>query len=94
MREDGIVPFSMKHVWLKDQRGHILIGDLATGRIGIGIELALHRESCFSRRRGDQFEDHCIADERLAPPVLAGPAQTNDAQSCSICWCLEESGRC
>src|SRR5260370_41484718 len=41
-RSDGIVPFTMEGVWPKRECRHLFVGHLASGRIGMGIELALH----------------------------------------------------
>src|SRR5260370_2255333 len=74
-RLDGIVPFPMEGVWPKRECRHLFVGHLASGRIGMGIELALHRQTCLSRGRSDQLQDHGIAGERLAAPVLADPGK-------------------
>src|SRR5258708_38734863 len=74
-RSDGIVPFTMKDVWPKRECSHLFIGHLAPGGVGMGIELALHRQTCLSRGRSDQLQDHRIASERLAAPILADPGK-------------------
>src|SRR5258708_37057602 len=74
-RLDGIVPFAMKGVWQDGKRRHLFIGHFTTGKVAIGVELALHRQACLGRGRSDQLEDHCVAHERLAAPVLTDPGK-------------------
>src|SRR5713101_7740822 len=74
-RLDGIVPFAMKGVWQDGKRRHLFIGHFTTGKVAIGVELALHRQACLGGGRSDQLEDHCVAHERLAAPVLTDPGK-------------------
>ena len=39
--------------------------------IGVGVELALHFETCFGRGRGNQIDDDLVADQGHSPPILA-----------------------
>ncbi len=55
--------------------GHLFIRYFASRGVEVRIELALHRQPRFSRGRGNQLEDHRVADERLATPVLADPGE-------------------
>src|SRR5260370_186948 len=63
----------MKGVWQDGKRRHLFIGYLTTRKVAIGVELTLYRQARLGRGRRDQFEDHCVADERLPPPVLTDP---------------------
>ncbi len=65
----------MKGVWQDGKRSHLFIGHFTTRKIAIGVELALHRQARLGRGRSDQFEDHRVADERLAAPVLTDPGK-------------------
>lgn len=65
----------MKGVADKREQGHLFIGNLATRWIGVGVELALHHEASLGRGGGDQGEDHRIAEQWLASPVLANPGK-------------------
>ena len=53
------------------ERRHLVIGHLAPGRVRIDVELALHPQASLGGGCRNQLEDHRIADERLAAPVLA-----------------------
>src|SRR5260370_8833177 len=55
--------------------GHLFLRHLASGRVRIVVELTLHRESGLRRGRRDQLQDHCVARQRLAAPVLADPGK-------------------
>ena len=74
-RPDGIVPFSMKGIWQDGKRSHLFIGHFTTRKVVIGVELALHCQACLGRGRSDQLQDHCVAHERLAAPVLTDPGK-------------------
>src|SRR5258708_17017701 len=74
-RPDRIVPFTVEGVWQNGECCHLFIGDLASGAVGIGVELALHCQACLSRSGSDQLQDHRVACERFAAPVLADPGK-------------------
>src|SRR5258708_20306722 len=74
-RQDGVVPFEVEGVQLDGEGGHLFIGDLASGRVEIGIQSALHCQARFGRGRSDQLQDHCIACQWFAAPVLADPGE-------------------
>jgi hypothetical protein len=83
----------MEGIKYDGEGGHLFVGDLASGRIEIGVELALHRESSFGGGSSNQFQDHRVAGERLATPVLTDPGKRGDAQSCSTCSFLGANER-
>ena len=49
---------------------HLGIGDLDAGRIGVGVDLALHLEAGVGGGGSDQLDDRLVADERPSAPVL------------------------
>ena len=49
--------------------GHLFIGDLASKRVEIGLQLAPHCQARFGRGRSDQLQDHCLARQWFATPV-------------------------
>lgn len=53
------------------ERRHLVIGHLALGRVRIHVELALDSQASLRGGCRNQLEDHRIAGERLAAPVLA-----------------------
>jgi len=63
----------MEGVRYDRESGHLFVGDLASGRVEIGVELALYPQSGGGRGRRDEFEDHRVAGKRLATPVLTDP---------------------
>lgn len=60
----------MEFVALNVDGVHLGVADLDAGRIGAGIDLALHLETGFGRGGGDQLDDGLVADERSTAPVL------------------------
>ena len=50
--------------------GHLLIGYLHSRWIHVFIEIASHGQACFRGCCGDEVDNHLVADQRLAPPVL------------------------
>jgi hypothetical protein len=74
-RQNGIVPFPVERVWSDGEGEHVFIGHLASRWIVIRVELALHCQAGFPGGRRNQFEDHGIADERFATPILADPGK-------------------
>ena len=76
----------MEGVGPNGESGHLLVGYLASGGVGIGVELALHRESGFSRGRRNQFQDHRVAGKRLAPRSFAeiGDDRSRYADACEV----------
>jgi hypothetical protein len=81
-RQNAIVPFAVEGVWQKRERRHLFIGHLASGGVGIGVESALHRQASLGRGRTDQFQDHGIAHEWLAAPVLTDPGKESVSCKC------------
>ena len=65
----------MKRGWQDGKRSHLFIGHLTTRKVAIRVELALHRQARLGRGRSNQFEDHRVARERLAAPVLTDPGK-------------------
>jgi len=49
---------------------HLLIGYLESRLVDVGVDFALHRESCLCGGCGDQVDDDLMTDQRLAAPVL------------------------
>src|SRR3954469_24394674 len=74
-RGDGIIPFRMKFIPLDIEAGHLRVADLHALRVGPRIELALHRQTRFGRRGGDEFDHHQTAGQRRAPPRLGDMAE-------------------
>ena len=52
--QETVVPVAMKLVSPELEFGHLLVGDLQTCRIGVGVELAFHRQAGGSRRESDR----------------------------------------
>src|SRR5215813_11147549 len=75
MRKDRVIPFTMESIRHQADGGHVCIRDLASRGIGIGIELAADGQSRFGGGRRNQLQDHGIAREWLAAPVLAHPGK-------------------
>jgi hypothetical protein len=51
--------------------GHVFVGHLASRRVVVRVELALDSQARCGRGRRDQLQDHRVADEWLAAPILA-----------------------
>jgi hypothetical protein len=60
----------MEGIRLDADPRQILIGDLDSRRIDIGIQLGLNGQSLLRRRVTDEIDDHLVADQRSASPVL------------------------
>lgn len=65
----------MKGAWKKREYRHLCIGYLPTGWVGMGVELALHRQPGLSRGRRNQFHHHRVTHQWLATPVLTDPGK-------------------
>ena len=65
----------MEGIWHYADRGHLCIGHLTSRGVRMCVELALHRESPLRRGSSNQFQDHCVAGEGFAAPVLADPGE-------------------
>ena len=50
---------------------HLLIGNPEASLVDIGVDFAFHGQACGCCGCGDEINDDLMADERLAPPVLA-----------------------
>ena len=61
----------MKNVPPEAEFRHLLVGNLDSCRVDVGVELAFHCQTSFRSSRGDEVDNHLVADQRLAPPVLA-----------------------
>ena len=64
--------------------GEFVVGDFDRSGVRRRIEFATDLEACLRRRRGDQLDDHLMADERLAAPVPV----MNENSRCSILFHL------
>jgi len=60
----------MESVWLYLDGSKLLLADLDPFRVFSGIQLALNAQSGFCGGSGDQVDDHFMAHQRLAKPVL------------------------
>ena len=60
----------MKLVRCDVDGGHLVVGDLYSRRILIGIDTAFHVQAGASGRARDQLHDGLMADQRFSPPVL------------------------
>jgi hypothetical protein len=65
----------MKGVWQNRECRHLCIRHLATGWVGIGVELALHSQSGLGCGRRDQLKDDGVALQWFATPVLTDPGK-------------------
>jgi hypothetical protein len=61
----------MKPVSPELELSHLLIGNLDSGGIDIGVELAFHGQTGGCRGGGDEIDDDLVADQRSTAPVLA-----------------------
>ena len=59
----------MERVAFDVESGDLLVGDFVTRRIEVGIDLSTYLQSCASTSRGDEIDNHLMADQRLASPV-------------------------
>lgn len=41
----------------------------------VGVDLAAHLQTGLGRRGADQLDNHCVADQRLAAPVLGNEGE-------------------
>ena len=62
---DSVVPLTMKGIWFDAQGCHLLVGDLDTLLVNIGIKLAGDGEAGLGGGAGDQLDDGQVADQRL-----------------------------
>src|SRR5262245_36163017 len=69
--EDGVIPLSVEGVPLEMELLHGLLRDLDPCWVRVLIQLAYHRQARRGRRGGNQIDNHLVAYERLAAPVLA-----------------------
>src|SRR5450759_5524078 len=74
-RQDGVVPFAVECVRLNAQCCHLFIGHLASRRVAVRVQLALHSQAHLRPGCTDQFQDYRIALQRLTSPVLADPCK-------------------
>jgi hypothetical protein len=65
-----MVPFSVKVVPMKIDVSHLLLGDSYTGWVPVGIKLASDPQTSARGGSRDQVDDHLMADQGLAPPIL------------------------
>ena len=72
---ETVVPIAVKLVSPELEFSHLLIGNFETGRIGIRIEFALHRQPGGRRGGGDEIDDDFMTDQRLAAPILANEGE-------------------
>ncbi len=57
------------------ERRHLFVRDLASSGVVRGVELTRHGESGLRGGRRDQLQDHRVARQWLAAPVLADPGE-------------------
>src|SRR5579871_5954337 len=70
VRENGVVPLAVERIATEVEGVHLLIRDFEARRIGVRIQIARDGETRCGGRGGNQVEDHGIADQRLAAPIL------------------------
>ena len=61
----------MKAVSAEFELGHLLIANLDSRRIDVGVEFTLHCQTAGGGRGGDEVDDDLVTGQRLTPPVLA-----------------------
>jgi len=66
----GVVPLGVKFVALDVEFRHLPVGDLHALRIEVAIDLAANLEPLGGRGADDQLDNHLMADQGLATPVL------------------------
>src|ERR1700753_1757700 len=71
----GVVPFAMEFVVGDVDRLHLLFGYLDTLWVEAGVHLTTGFEAGLGRGGSDQLDDHRVADQRLATPVLADESE-------------------
>ena len=69
-RQEFIIPVAMKPVSPEFELGHLLIADLDSRGIDVGVEFAFHCQTCGGGCSGDEVDDD-LDGQRLATPVLA-----------------------
>jgi transposase len=70
-REDCIVPFTVKTGTMEIDLRHFVIAHLPACRIRCGVELCPYLQTSRSGGRCDELHNDLVADQGLAPPVLA-----------------------
>jgi hypothetical protein len=65
----------MKGVWQDGKRRHLFIGHFTARKVAIRVKLALYRQTGLGCGRSDQLQDHGVAGERLAAPILTDPGK-------------------
>ena len=71
MGRDRVVPFPVKGIPLQVDGRHLLVSPFDASRVGLGVEDTLHRQACGRGGCRDQAENHGLAHQGLATPVLA-----------------------
>ena len=67
---DGIVPITMKLIWLDLDPSHLLIGDFLGFWIVFTIKHASHPQAGSSLGGSDEVDNGCMSQQWLSSPVL------------------------
>jgi hypothetical protein len=60
--QETVVPVAVKLISPELEFGHLLVGNLQSRRIGIGVELAFHRQACGGGSGGNKVDDDLVTD--------------------------------
>src|SRR5215207_8708966 len=69
-RLHGVVPFAVECGGADPQGRHLLVRDLDARWVAVGVQGRPDRQPLGRGRRCDHVDDHLMADQRLAPPVV------------------------
>ena len=69
-RLDGVIPLAVELVALDGEGLHLLLCDLATGRVAVLVQLRPDRQPSLRRRVADQIHYDLLAHQWLTTPVL------------------------
>jgi hypothetical protein len=67
---DGVVPLAVEFGPREIDRLHLLFAHQDSLWVNVGVNLAAYLQTGLGGRGADQFDDHRMADQRLAAPVL------------------------
>lgn len=71
MRQDRVVPISMKGIWSQSYVLQLSTAHLDAPSIRVGIEPGPDLQARLRARPGNQLYDYRMTDQRLSSPILA-----------------------